>query len=172
MEAATSLKQHFLVVNHLFVSWLALAFRGKKRWGACSPRRRYVSWVAFMTALWISGATCVMTFGGGFVALRLQAYRGLVLAFCAGALVAGALMDVIPDALQLLESTQSRFHHHHLLFACSLGFLCGFSVRVEVSIGQNACPHEARRRGGSPNSMLSAATKIAKVQFFINQPPV
>src|SRR5215510_11052363 len=77
-----------------------------------------------MTALWISGATCVMTLGGGFLALRLQAYRGLVLAFCAGALVAGALMDVIPDALQLLESSQTRFHHHHLLLACSLGFLC------------------------------------------------
>jgi ZIP family zinc transporter len=46
-----------------------------------------------------------------------------VLAFCAGTLVAGALMDVIPDALELLESTQSSFHHHHLLFACCLGFL-------------------------------------------------
>jgi ZIP family zinc transporter len=33
-------------------------------------------------------------------------------------------MDVIPDALQLLEGTQTHFHHHHLLFACSLGFLC------------------------------------------------
>ncbi len=77
-----------------------------------------------MTALWISGATCVMTLGGGLLALRLQAYRGLVFAFCAGALVAGALMDVVPDALQLLESTQSRFHHHHLLLACSFGFLC------------------------------------------------
>ncbi|MBI3328858.1 MAG: ZIP family metal transporter [Nitrospinae bacterium] len=76
-----------------------------------------------MAPLWISGATCLMTFGGGLIALRLQTYRGLVLAFCAGALVAGALMNVIPDALQLLESTQSRFHHHHLLVACSLGFL-------------------------------------------------
>jgi ZIP family zinc transporter len=53
----------------------------------------------------------------------LQAYRGLVLAFCAGALVAGALMDVIPDALELLESAQTGWHHHHLLFSCSLGFL-------------------------------------------------
>jgi len=33
-------------------------------------------------------------------------------------------MDVIPDALQLLEGTQTHFHHHHLLFACSLGFFC------------------------------------------------
>lgn len=77
-----------------------------------------------MTALWLAGITCVLTLGGGLVALRLQTYRNLVLAFCAGALVASALMDVVPDALQLLESTHSRFHHHHLLFACSLGFLC------------------------------------------------
>src|SRR5262245_46417860 len=77
-----------------------------------------------MTALLVSGATCFVTLGGGLLVLRLQAYRGLVLAFCAGALVAGALMEVLPDALQLLESTQTRFHHHHLLFSCSLGFLC------------------------------------------------
>jgi ZIP family zinc transporter len=81
-----------------------------------------------MTALWISGATCVMAFGGGLLALRLQAYRGLVLAFCAGALVASALIDVVPDALQLLEVASSRFHHHHLLLACSLGFLCFYLI--------------------------------------------
>ena len=77
----------------------------------------------FMTALLVSGATCLVTLGGGLLVLRLQAYRGLVLAFCAGVLVAGALMDVIPNALQLLESTQTSWHHHHLLFACCLGFL-------------------------------------------------
>lgn len=76
-----------------------------------------------MTVLVLSGVTCVVTLGGGLLVLRLQAYRGLVLAFCAGALVAGALMDVIPDALELLESVHSRWHHHHLLFSCSLGFL-------------------------------------------------
>lgn len=76
-----------------------------------------------MAAFVLSGVTCVVTFGGGLLALRLQAYRGLVLAFCAGALVAGSLMDVIPDALELLESVQTTWHHHHLLFSCSLGFL-------------------------------------------------
>jgi zinc transporter ZupT len=76
-----------------------------------------------MTALLVSGATCFVTLGGGLLVLRLQAYRALVLAFCAGALVAGALMDVIPNALQLLESTHSSWHHHHLLFVCTLGFL-------------------------------------------------
>jgi zinc transporter ZupT len=77
-----------------------------------------------MLALYISGATCLVTLGGGLLALWLQAHRGFVLAFGAGALIAGALMEVIPDALELLESTKSAWHHHHLLFACTLGFLC------------------------------------------------
>lgn len=81
-----------------------------------------------MTALWISGASCLITLLGGAVALHLQTYRGLVLAFCAGALVSGALMEVVPDALQLLETSQSSLHHHHLLFACTLGFLCFYLV--------------------------------------------
>ncbi|MBI3757636.1 MAG: ZIP family metal transporter [Deltaproteobacteria bacterium] len=81
-----------------------------------------------MTALWVSGATCVMAFGGGLLALRLHAYRGLVLAFCAGALVASALLDVVPEALQLLAASHSRFDQHHLLLACSLGFLCFYLI--------------------------------------------
>jgi ZIP family zinc transporter len=76
-----------------------------------------------MTAYLLAGATCVMTFGGGLIALRLEAYRGMVLAFCAGALVAGALLNVIPEALDLLEASQSSFPHQHLLFACAFGFL-------------------------------------------------
>src|SRR3984893_18897077 len=76
-----------------------------------------------MTALLVTGCTCVMTLGGGLLALRLEAYRAFVLAFAAGALVASALMDVIPDALELLTRSGSPWHHHHLMVACSLGFL-------------------------------------------------
>jgi zinc transporter ZupT len=76
-----------------------------------------------MTALLVTGCTCAMTVGGGFLALRLEAYRAFVIAFAAGALVASALMDVIPDALDLLTRSGAPFHHHHLMFACSLGFL-------------------------------------------------
>lgn len=77
-----------------------------------------------MIAFWIACATCVITLGGGFLALRFRASQGVLFAFCAGALVAGALMEILPDALELLESADSSFHHHHLLFACVLGFLC------------------------------------------------
>jgi ZIP family zinc transporter len=76
-----------------------------------------------MIALLITGCTCAVTFGGGFLALRLEAYRAFVIAFAAGALVASALLDVIPDALELLTKSGAPFHHHHLMLACSLGFL-------------------------------------------------
>ena len=62
-----------------------------------------------MTALWVSAATCVMAFGGGLLALRLHAYRGLVLAFCAGALVASALLDAIGKAPEDPAAQVSRF---------------------------------------------------------------
>jgi ZIP family zinc transporter len=80
-----------------------------------------------MTALYISGATCVVTLGSGLLALWLQARRGWVLAFGAGALIAGALLEVLPEALTLLESTQSPWHHH-VLFACCLGFLLFYGL--------------------------------------------
>jgi ZIP family zinc transporter len=35
----------------------------------------------------------------------------------------GCSFDVIPEALDLLEASQSRLPHQHLLFACALGFL-------------------------------------------------
>jgi hypothetical protein len=41
-------------------------------------------------ALLITGCTCAMTFGGGMLALRMEASRSFVLAFAAGALVTTA----------------------------------------------------------------------------------
>jgi zinc transporter ZupT len=75
------------------------------------------------TALLVTSCTCAMTFGGGRLALRLEAYRAFILAFAAGALIISALIDVIPDALEMLTRSGSAMHHHHLMFACSLGFL-------------------------------------------------
>jgi ZIP family zinc transporter len=76
-----------------------------------------------------------MTFGGGLVALRLEAYRALVLAFAAGTLVATALIDVIPEALELLTRSGVALHHHHLLFASTLGFLCFYLLERSTQSG-------------------------------------
>lgn len=77
-----------------------------------------------MIALWVAGATCALTLAGGLLALRFRSYQGALFAFCAGALMAGGLMEILPDAEVLLESVDSRLHHHHLHLACVLGFLC------------------------------------------------
>ena len=77
-----------------------------------------------LIAFWIAGATCVITLLGGVLALRFRSYQGVLFAFCAGALMAGALMEILPEALVLSESADSPFEYHHLLGTCVFGFLC------------------------------------------------
>jgi ZIP family zinc transporter len=107
-----------------------------------------------VTALLVTGCTCAMTFGGGLLALRLEAYRAFVLAFAAGALVASALMDVIPDALELLTRSGAPFHHHHLMVACSLGFL-SFYLLEQVT-HSSADPHDPTSAEASPAGLWGA----------------
>src|SRR6266446_850333 len=75
----------------LFFYSVTSARQMQKQMGRLPHSEKIHMLAVFMTALWISGATCIMTFGGGLLALRFRAYRGPVLAFCAGALIAGAL---------------------------------------------------------------------------------
>ena len=87
-----------------------------------------------MTAFAIAGMTGVMTLGGGMLALWLKAYRGLILAFCAGLLMALALLELLPAAMELLESAEPAHHDHHgLLIACALGFI-SFYLLEELAI--------------------------------------
>ena len=82
-----------------------------------------------MIAFWIAGATCIITLVGGILTLRFRSYQGVLFAFCAGALTAGALMEILPDASALLlESADSSFESHHLQVACVLGFLCFYAL--------------------------------------------
>jgi zinc transporter, ZIP family len=93
----------------------------------------------------------VMTFGGGLLVLRLEAYRGVVFSFCAGALIAGALLNVIPESLHLLEASQSGFSPEHLLLACSLGFLFFYLFEHMVH----------RDHGHAPNSIYSPRQQVS-----------
>lgn len=82
-----------------------------------------------MQPLYICGAACVATLGGGLVALWLRSKQAFVFAFCAGALVAGALIDVIPGALRLLLSAPGTLELHHLFFACVAGFFLSYLLQ-------------------------------------------
>ena len=77
-----------------------------------------------MPSILIACLASVITLAAGLLTLKFEAQRAVIFAFCAGVLVAGALLNVIPDALVLLESTPSPLHHHHLLLSCIGGFLC------------------------------------------------
>jgi zinc and cadmium transporter len=94
-----------------------------------------------MSAFLITSWTCVMTLGGGLIALRLEAYRAFVLAFAAGALVASALLDVIPDALDLLTRSGAPLHHHHVMFMACLGFLTFYLLEQAAHESE---PHDRR----------------------------
>jgi zinc and cadmium transporter len=108
-----------------------------------------------MSALLITSWTCVMTFSGGLIALRLDAYRAFVLAFAAGALVSSALLDVIPDALELLTRSGAPLHHHHLMFTVCLGFLAFYVL--EQSTHNSA---DAHALGAAPAAGLLGALGI------------
>src|SRR5690349_19547359 len=108
-----------------------------------------------MSAFLITSGTCLMTFGGGMIALRLDAYRGFVLAFAAGALVSSALLDVIPDALELLTRSGSLLHHHQLMFTVCLGFLAFYLLEQSTH-----ADGDAHRLDVAPTAGLAGALGI------------
>ncbi len=118
-----------------------------------------------MTAFWVAGATFVLTLGGGLIVLRLQVYQGIVFAFCAGALIAGALMEVIPESLELLSTTGSTFHHHHILLSCALGFLCFYLVE-HLTHQREAPAEQAAHHAHAPHAGIWGATGILVHSLF------
>jgi ZIP family zinc transporter len=108
-----------------------------------------------VTALAVTLSTCLMTLGGGLLAIRLDAYRAFVLAFAAGALIASSLINVIPEALELLAASHSPLHYHHMMFACSLGFLSFYLF--ERGMHSTARQHELPMAGAHHAGVWGAA---------------
>lgn len=118
-----------------------------------------------MTAVWIASATFLLTLGGGLLAIRLRAYQGVVFAFCAGALIASALIEVLPESLELLSAADTSFHHHHILLSCALGFLCFYLV--EHMTHQRETPEEQiSHHAHAPHSGIWGAVGILVHSLF------
>jgi ZIP family zinc transporter len=97
-----------------------------------------------------------MVLGGGLLALRFQGRRAFMLAFAAGALIGSALINVIPDALVLLTRSGASFHHHHLMLACTLGFLTFYLLE------QNSHDHgDAHGADIEPEGLASPRSQYA-----------
>ena len=113
-----------------------------------------------MIAFWIAGATGVITLVGGVLTLRFRSYQGVLFAFCAGALIAGASMEILPDALALLsESADSSFESHHLQVACVLGFLC-FYVLEHATHHQETPEMQESHHAHAPHAGILGAVGI------------
>lgn len=93
-----------------------------------------------MQSYLLAGLAALLTLVAGFLALQVRTHKSLLLAFCAGVLIASALLNVFPDVLVMLESTASPWHHHHLFFACILGFLSFYFLEY-------ATPHRRAHEG-------------------------
>src|SRR5882757_5108230 len=68
----------------------------------------------------IACATCCATFAGGLFALRLKDKLHLVLGFSAGAVIAVAFFDLLPEAMALGEA---RYGSRTMMMWAALGFL-------------------------------------------------
>lgn len=71
---------------------------------------------------YLAGAVCVCTLSGGLIAWRYKTHHGFVLAFCAGALIAGALGEM-PELLEMLGAPTESWRLWGMLVAYGLGFL-------------------------------------------------
>jgi zinc transporter ZupT len=110
-----------------------------------------------MQGLLVTGLAGAITFGGGLIALRTEAHRGAVYAFCAGALIGTGLLALIPEALDLSSGTnESGYDAHALLLSTVVGFFL-FYVLENLPHRETAHPDVLHHHHGHPTGLWGAA---------------
>jgi zinc transporter ZupT len=94
-----------------------------------------------MTALLLSVLTFFSTALGGLFALRKRNRLYLVMGFSAGVLIAAALMDLLPEALEMIGPADTATRDH-IFLAAMLGFFVYFTLDFFLHLG--AAGHEER----------------------------
>ncbi len=96
-----------------------------------------------MTILYLVGlAAFVSTFLGGTFALRLRDKLHLILGFSAGAVVAIAFFDLLPESLTL---THTAYSSHTVLSITALGFMLYLAIdRLFLLHGHTGEDHDAQ----------------------------
>jgi len=116
-----------------------------------------------MEAIFLSAAAAALTLGGGLLAVRLHAYRAYIFAFCAGALISAALVEVIPDAHQLLAASGDGFGTKDLLLACALGYFVFYLID---HIGHGGHAHHGAQHSDTHQAGLWGAIGLGLHSFF------
>ncbi|HZZ27695.1 MAG TPA: ZIP family metal transporter [Pirellulales bacterium] len=94
-----------------------------------------------MVALFLSVLTFFSTAMGGLFALRHRNRLYLVMGLSAGILVSAALLDLLPEALEIAQPQGAAAVERVFIF-CALGFLLYYSLDFFVHLG--AAGHEER----------------------------
>lgn len=115
-----------------------------------------------MEAFLLSVLAAAITLGGGLLAVHVHAYRAAIFAFCAGALVAAALIEVLPDAQQLLVTNGCGTRTEELLVACALGYFV-FYLIDHVSHGGHV--HHGAQHSDTHQAGLFGAAGLALHSF-------
>jgi zinc and cadmium transporter len=102
-----------------------------------------------MTALLLSVLTFFSTALGGLFALRRRHQLYLVMGLSAGVLIAAALLDLLPEALEIAQQDKS-VRVETTFLCCALGFLLYYSLDFFVHLG--AAGHEERTDGHGEQS--------------------
>jgi zinc transporter ZupT len=116
-----------------------------------------------MTAIALSVLTFFSTALGGLFALRWRKQLYLVMGFSAGILVAAALLDLLPDALQI-ASDSKQSSQNNVLLGAALGFLAYYSL--EFFVHRGAAGHEQLQ--GGPAAFGSMAALGLTVHSFLD----
>lgn len=116
-----------------------------------------------MEAILLSVGAAVITLGGGLLAVRLHEYRAYIFGFCAGALVTAALVEVLPNAHHLLESSSDGLGIEALLLACTFGYLVFYLVD---HVGHGGHVHHGAQHSDTHAAGLWGAIGLALHSFF------
>lgn len=82
----------------------------------------------FMAAPILAILAGLVALAGGLAALRLDAWRAWIVAFCAGTLISAAILLVLPDAVDILRSTDVAGEGHMAYLAVVAGFFAFFLI--------------------------------------------
>ena len=97
----------------------------------------------------------MVTLLSGLAALYLHDRKAEVFAFCAGALIGGAVIVLLPDAWQLLEDSDSTLDSDLVWLFCAVGFLSFYLLE-----------RESHAKGSTRLAGLGGAIGLATHSFF------
>ena len=82
----------------------------------------------------IATAACLATLAGGALALRFRDHLHLLLGFSAGAVIAVALFDLLPEALNLARTVSADAPQHARQIEASVGAFVEHAIGKMVTI--------------------------------------